>query len=90
MFLNETTKLSSSLVYISAKQSAYNLKGEDVLANIRFSKTLLKGLDLFVELKDIVDKEIYEETWNADLNYLKVSSTSPMHRSVLLGINYAF
>ena len=35
--LNETTKLSSSLVYISAKQSAYNLKGEDVLANLPFS-----------------------------------------------------
>ena len=90
VFLNETTKLSSSLVYLSAKQSAYNLKGEDVLANIRFSKTIIKGLDLYAELKDIVDKDVYEETWNADLNYLKVSSTTPMHRSVLIGINYAF
>ena len=90
VFLNETTKLSSSLVYISAKQSAYNLKGEDVLANIRFSKTLLKGLDLYAELKDIADKDVYEETWNADMNYLKVSSTTPMQRSVLIGINYAF
>ena len=77
-------------MYISAKQSAYNLKGEDVLANIRFSRTLLKGLDLFAEFKDIVDKDVYEETWNADLNYLKVSSTAPMHRSVLIGITYAF
>ena len=90
VFLNETTKLSYSLVYISDKQSAYNLKGEDVLANIRFSRTLLKGLDLFAEFKDIVDKDVYEETWNADLNYLKVSSTAPMHRSVLIGITYAF
>ena len=90
VFLNETTKLSSNLVYISARQSAYNLKGEDVLANIRFSKTLLKGLDLYAELKDIVDKDVYEETWNADLNYLKVSFTTPMHRSVLVGINYVF
>ena len=90
VFLNETTKLSSSLVYISAKQSAYNLKGENVLANLRFSKTLIKGLDLYAELKDIVDKDIYEETWNADLNYLKVSSTNPMHRSAVLGIKYLF
>ena len=90
VFLNETTKLSSRLVYISAKQSAYNLKGEDVLANIRFSKNLLKGLDLYAELNDIADKDVYEETWNADLNYLKVSSTTPMQRSVLIGINYAF
>ena len=90
VFLNETTKLSSSLVYISAKQSAYNLKGEDVMANIRFSKTLVKGLELYAELKDIVDKDIYEETWNADMNYLKVSSKTPMHRAVLIGINYAF
>ena len=90
VFLNETTKLSSSLVYISAKQSAYNLKGEDVVAGIRFSKTLLKGLDLYAELKDIVDKDRYEETWNADLNYIKVSSTSQMRRAALLGINYTF
>ncbi|MCQ2172488.1 MAG: outer membrane beta-barrel family protein [Bacteroidales bacterium] len=90
VFLNETTKLSSSLVYISAKQSAYNLKGEDVMANIRFSKALVKGLELYAELKDIVDKDIYEETWNADMNYLKVSSKTPMHRAVLIGINYAF
>mgnify|MGYP003319169240 CR=1 FL=1 len=90
VFLNETTRLSSSLAYISAKQSAYNLKGEDVLANLRFSKTFAKGLELYLELKDIADKDVYEETWNADLNYLKVSSTTPMHRSVLIGINYAF
>ena len=90
VFLNETTKLSSSLVYISAKQSAYNLKGEDVLANLRFSKTLLKGFELYAELKDIVDKDVYEETWNADMNYLKVSSTTPMQRSILIGINYVF
>ena len=90
VFLNETTKLSSSLVYISAKQSAYNLKGENVLANLRFSKTLIKGLDLYAELKDIVDKDIYEETWNADMNYYKAISTTPMHRAVLIGINYAF
>lgn len=90
VFLNETTKLSSSLVYVSARQSAYNLKGEDVLANLRFSKTLSKGLDLYAEVKDIVNKDIYEETWNADLNYLKTSTTSPMHRAVLIGINYVF
>lgn len=90
VFLNETTKLSSSLAYISAKQSAYNLKGEDIVANLRFSKMLAKGLELYAELRDIVDKEIYEETWNADMNYLKIVSTTPMHRAALLGVNFAF
>ena len=90
VFLNETTKLSSSLAYISAKESAYNLKGEDILANLRFSKTIISGLDIFAEIKDMVDKEIYEVTWNADMNYLKESYTIPMHRAILLGINYKF
>lgn len=90
VFLNETTKLSSSLVYVSAKQSAYNLKGEDLMANLRFTKTILKGLDVYAEFKDIADKDIYEETWNADMNYIKVSSTKPFHRAVLIGVNYVF
>lgn len=90
VFLNETSKLSSSLAYVSAKQSAFNLKGEDVIANLRFSKFLTKGLEIYVELKNIVDKEIYEETWNADMNYLKIVSTKPMRRAALLGINYVF
>lgn len=90
VFLNETTKLSSSLAYISAKQSAYSLKGEDVIANLRFSKTIIKGLEIYAELRDIVDKDVYEETWNADMNYLKIVSTKPMHRAALLGIKYVF
>lgn len=90
VFLNETTRLTSSLAYISAKQSAYNLKGEDVVANLRFSKTLVKGLELYAEFRDIVDKEVYEETWNADMNYLKEVTTMPMQRALLLGINYVF
>lgn len=90
VFLNEVTKLSSSLSYISAKQSAYNLKGEDILASLRLTTYLYKGLELFAEFKDIVDKDIYEETWNKDMNYLKVVSTKPMHRAALLGLKYAF
>lgn len=90
LFLNETTILSSTLAYISAKQSAFNLKGEDVIANLRLTKVLAKGMELYAELKDIVDKEIYEETWNADMNYLKIVSTKPNHRAVLLGIKYTF
>ena len=90
VFLGEKSKLSSSLVYISAKQSAYNLKGEDVLASIRFTRKIISGLDLYAELADIVDKEIYEETWNANMNYLKVSTTAPMHRAARIGISYTF
>lgn len=90
VFLNETTKLSSTLAYISAKQSAYSMKGEDVIANLRFTKTIIKGLELYAELKDIVDKDIYEETWNADMNYLKIVSKNPMHRAALIGVKYVF
>lgn len=90
VFLNEKTKLSSSLAYISAKQSAYNMKGEDVLASLRCTTIIIKGLELYAEIKDIVDKDIYEETWNADMNYMKVVSTKPMHRAALLGIKYVF
>lgn len=90
IFLNETTKLSSGIAYTSARRSAYNLKGEDIVANLRFSKMLVKGLELYAEFKDIVDKDIYEETWNADMNYLKIVSTAPMHRAALLGINFVF
>lgn len=90
VFLTKTTKLSSSLVYISAKHSAYSMKGEDVLANLRFSQIVTTGLELYAEFKDIVDKDVYEETWNADMNYLKVVSTKPYHRAMLLGLKYAF
>ncbi|MCQ2185616.1 MAG: outer membrane beta-barrel protein [Bacteroidales bacterium] len=90
VFLTKTTKLSSSLVYVSAKHSAYNMKGEDVLANLRFSQIVTAGLELYAEFKDIVDKEVYEETWNADMNYLKLVSTKPNHRAMLLGVKYVF
>ena len=90
VFLNEETKLSYNLVYLSAKQSAYNLKGEDIIANLRLTRALSKGLELYAEFKDIADKQIYEETWNADLNYIKISATTPMHRAILLGLNYSF
>ena len=90
VFLNETTSLSSKLAYISAKQSAYNLKGEDVIADLRFTKTILKGFDLYLELRDIVDKDLYEETWNAEQTYLKMSTTRTIQRCILLGLNYKF
>lgn len=88
--LNPTTKLSSSLVYLSARESAYNLSGEDIIANLRFVKTVIKGLDIYVELNDIVDKAVYEETWNEDKNYFKIKNTNPGHRALRLGINYRF
>lgn len=90
VFLTQYAKLSSSLAYISAKQSAYSMKGEDVIANLRFSFIVMKGMELYAELKDIVDKPVYEETWNADMNYLKTVNTNPMHRVALLGIKYVF
>ena len=90
VFLNETTKLSSSLAYISDRQSAYNYKGEDVIANLRFSKIVIKGMELYLELKDIVDKDIVEETWNEERTYLKITTTTPMSRMVVLGLSYSF
>lgn len=90
VFLTESTKLSSSLAYISAKKSAYSFKGEDVLANLRLTTILKKGVELYAEFKDIVDKDIYEETWTVKLNYFKVVSTRPSHRAALIGIKYTF
>ena len=52
VFLTKNAKLSSTLAYISAKQSAYNLKGEDLLANLRFTKTVLKGLEVYAATAD--------------------------------------
>ena len=79
----------SSINDFDSKLSAFY---DDVF---RFEKSNLKlkaglGLELYAELKDIVDKDIYEETWNADMNYLKIVSTTPMHRAALLGINFVF
>lgn len=90
VFLTKNAKLSSTLAYISAKQSAYSMKGEDVIANLRFSFIVMKGMELYAELKDIVDKPVYEETWNANMNYFKTVNTNPMHRAALLGIKYVF
>lgn len=88
--LSERIKLSSSLIYISAKESAYNLKGEDVLANLRITTALSKKINMYLEFRDIVDKDIYEITWNEQMTYYKESSTKPQHRALLIGINYQF
>ena len=47
-------------------------------------------MELHAELRDIVDKDVCEEIWNADMNCLKIVSTTPMHRAALLGINFVF
>lgn len=90
VYLNQSIKLSSDLIYVSAKESAYNLKGEDVIANLRFTKTFANGLELFGEFRDIVDKENHEQTWNQELTYLKDVVTKPMQRALLLGLSYRF
>lgn len=88
--ISPSAKLSSRLVYTSAKMSAYSLKGENVWASLRFTKTIVKGLDIYAELSDIVDRDGYEETWNADMNYIKVSTTKNKNRFLLIGLNYLF
>lgn len=88
--ISPSSKLSSRLVYYSAKTSAYSLKGERVLASLRFTKSIIKGLDVFAELSDIVNRDAYEETWNADFNYIKVSTTQKMNRFLIVGLAYLF
>lgn len=88
--LNETVKLSAKLVYISAKASAFNSKGENVLANLRISKSFRNGLELYLEGQDLVDKDKYEETWDEALTYYKCITTKPMNRAVVLGLKYSF
>ncbi len=45
---------------------------------LRFSKILVKGLEIYAELKDIVDKDIYEETLSARISWSYGSSALPM------------
>lgn len=88
--ITPTLCLSSVVMYRSPKMSTYNLKGEYIGANIKLTKTFLKSLDVFIELNDLVDKEFYEETWNAELTYYKVTERKQNRRSILLGLSYRF
>lgn len=99
-YLTPSMKLSSQLLYRSAKASLYNLKGEYIGADISLTKTFtiepyathhaLSFLDLYVKVSDLVDKPDYEQTWNADYTYYKVIEKTLNRRSINIGINYKF
>ena len=88
--LTPTLRLSSTLTYRSAKASAYNVKGEYIGADFRLTKTFLDKLDLYVNINDLVDKNDYEQTWNAQYTYYKVVEKQLGRRSVQVGIVYNF
>ena len=88
--LNSSLTLSTRLMYVSAKEEAYSRKGEDVISSLRLTKTIIKGLDLFVGINDIVDKEKYEENWNEAGSYFKISKTRKMGRTLICGLSYKF
>lgn len=98
--LTKDTKLASELVYQSAKASTYNIKGEYIGANVQFTHTFtiepygkhldLSYLDLYVKVNDLVDKPDYEETWNKDFTYYKITEKRLNRRSALIGIIYKF
>lgn len=88
--LNDKVKLCGDIEYWSPKESAFNSKGEDLIANLKLFWTVSKGFDLYAEIHDIADRELYEDTWNEELTYLKTTVTTPFHRSFVLGLKYKF
>ena len=88
--LNDRVKLCGDIEYLSPKESAFNSKGEDLIANLKLFWTVSKGFDIYAEILDIADKEMYEDTWNEELTYLKTTRTAPYHRAFALGLTYKF
>ncbi len=88
--LTPTLHLNSDLTYRSAKQSAYNLKGEYIGANIKLVKTFINTLDLYIQVNDLVDKPDIEQTWNESYTYYKETDKYLNRRSILIGLTYKF
>lgn len=99
-YLTKSMKLSSQLLYRSAKASMYNMKGEYIGADIALTKTFtiqpyathraLSFLDLYIKVNDLVDKPDVEQTWNKEMTYYKVIEKTLNRRSINIGINYKF
>lgn len=88
--LNEKTVLSADMLYLSAKESAYNKKGEDFIANLRLTHKINDHLNLYIEEHDIADKDLLEITWNEQMTYSKTINTKTKNFSLVLGLSYKF
>lgn len=88
--LTKTFIFYAQLQYQGAMQSAYNSKGEYVGGNLRVTKYINKNLELYLEVKELIDKEQYEQTWNEELTYYKVKRTIPNRRALALGVKYHY
>ena len=88
--LNEKTVLSADMLYLSAKESAYNEKGEDMIANVRLTRKVNERLSIYVEEHDIADKDLLEVTWNEQMTYSKTINTKSRNYSLVLGLSYKF
>lgn len=88
--LTKTIIFYAQLQYQGAKYSAYNSKGEYVGGNLRATKYINKDLELYLEVKELIDKEQYEQTWNEELTYYKIKQIIPNRRALVLGVKYRF
>lgn len=83
-------KVSAKGGYASRQVSAYNAKDRYISTNVKVSKLFLNCLDVYVEGRDLADRDLYEYTWNEKMDYCKVSMTSSYRRAFVLGLKYIF
>ncbi len=83
-------KVSARGGYASRQESAYNAKDRYISTNVKVSKMFLNCQDIYIEGRDLTDRELYEYTWNEKMDYCKISLTSSYRRAFVLGMKYIF
>lgn len=76
--------------YASPKETAFTSCDSYISTNVRLSKTFFDRLDVYLEGRDLADREVYEYNWNEALDYCKITCTTMGRRSVALGVKYKF
>lgn len=88
--LTSSTRLSGTLSYSSENIRAFNNTSEYVGAAFRLSQRIIKGLEIYLEGKDLVDKPRTEETWNESFTFYKKKTRLLNRSAIRLGISYNF
>ena len=83
-------RVSASGGYSSPKDWAFNRQEMYVKTSARISKTFFDRLDVYLEGRDLADREIWEYTWSENLDYMKATCTVLGRRAIALGLKYKF